>query len=152
MVPTKQAKKKEEVTAIVAGKRFSLVQNLEMISKVEAGESMTAVGRFYNLNESTVRTTMKYKDHIKKAVEDSSPRARANVVKVAHDAYIAPTERALDVWQEDCYRKRVPCTRPIVQATARRIYAQVLDNANVENRENPTFNASRGLFQNVYQC
>lgn len=48
MAPTKQAKKKDEVTDIIANnkfitkqKRFSMVQKLKMTSKVEDGESMT---------------------------------------------------------------------------------------------------------------
>ena len=71
MTPPKTRKEKG-VTAVVKDgklikkrKSFSLQEELEVIARVEAGEKLPVVGRFYSINESTVRCMVKSKDAIK---------------------------------------------------------------------------------------
>lgn len=49
---------------------LSLQEKLEMINKVEAGEKLSAVTRFFYINESAL--LMKSNDAIRKAVEEAS--------------------------------------------------------------------------------
>lgn len=93
-------KKQQEIMAVVMDdclikkcSTLSLLEKIKLIMRVEADESITAVARFYGRNESTIRTIIKNKESIRKAVEEQSPRAGANVVRVRHDPYVAPVEK-----------------------------------------------------------
>lgn len=88
------------------------------------------MGRFYSINESTVCTTVKCKDAIKKTVQGASPRA--NMMKVGHDPYVAVMEKALFLWVEDC--KELPCTMKVLMSRAHHIYSELLDKAEVQDR------------------
>ena len=112
--------------------------------RVEAGESKCLVARHFNVNESTVRTVLKSTESLKKAVEDTSPRAVSHIMHVSKDRYISKMENALFEWLQDCYHKKLSCSRPVIQNRARDIYKELLDKDNVQDRSNFTFNASRG--------
>ncbi|MPC97942.1 hypothetical protein E2C01_093288 [Portunus trituberculatus] len=46
------------------------ILKLDIIAKVEAGEKLREVGRFYSIYESTVHNMMKCKDVIKNTVQE----------------------------------------------------------------------------------
>ena len=94
--------------------------------RVEAGESKCSVARHFNVNESTVRTVLKSKESLKKALEDTSPRAVSHVMQVSKDRYIGKMENALFEWLQDCYHKKLSCSRPVIQNRARDIYKPII--------------------------
>ncbi|MPC50336.1 hypothetical protein E2C01_044164 [Portunus trituberculatus] len=64
---------------------YAFEEKLNIIAKVEAGEDLHDVARFYSDNESRVHNSVKCKDAIKSTVQQALPRARDYIVEVAHD-------------------------------------------------------------------
>ena len=154
MPPKRKRSSEEGVTAIVKGgklskkqRTFTITEKSEIVHRVEAGELMAGVARFYSVNESTVCTMMKKKEEIKQAFIEASPRALSNIYLIPQDPYIPKMEKALFVWMEDCRQRNICCNMPIVMEMARSIYSELLDKDGVEDRSKFKFVASRGWLE-----
>lgn len=59
---------------------------------------------------------------MKNTSDDASPRATCNVVRLAHDPFVPPMEKAVYLWMQDCYPKDLSVTTFNIMLTARTMY------------------------------
>ena len=101
------------------------------------------------MNESTIRTIYKSKQAITQAFTDVAPRAVSHVIRLHKDPFIVKMEKALFIWLQDCYRKRLGVTTSRMQSQACSLYKKVVDDSDVENKEDYKFNGSQGWLDNL---
>lgn len=84
---------------------FTLQEKLDIIFLYEELSQVRSCELWadFTVLMSTVCTMVKSKDAIRNTVEVSSPRAQANIVKLAHDPYVLMMEKSLFMWMEDCW-------------------------------------------------
>lgn len=122
---------------------MSLAEKIKVLDKLRAGESATAVGRLFNVNESTVRSIKKTEKSIRESVAASAP-VSAKIVSQVRNKSLEETENALSVWLEDMSQKRVPISSALIRAKAKKIF----DKFPRDSESSFDFQASKGWFEN----
>lgn len=118
-----------------------------MIKKIYDGASFAGVGREFGVNESTIRSIYKARGDIMNAFTDAAPRSVNRIVRVHKDAFIQPMEKAVYLWMQDCYSKRLPVSTKRIQDRAKQIYKSLVELSDVVDKEKYTFQGSRGWVQ-----
>jgi hypothetical protein len=66
---------------------MTLSSKIELLDKLSKGESLVSVANHYHINESTVRSTKKSEENIRRSVSESSPIA-AKICSITRDVKI----------------------------------------------------------------
>ncbi|GFX97574.1 tigger transposable element-derived protein 1 [Trichonephila clavipes] len=72
------------------------------------GEGSTAIGKHFNLGESTVRAIKKNEAAIRKSVI-SGTKLSTKFASYTRDVLLERTERAIAIWIEEQVQRRIPC-------------------------------------------
>ncbi|XP_042225922.1 CENPB DNA-binding domain-containing protein 1-like [Homarus americanus] len=118
MAPKGASKTPAGVTPKCQKNVMTLQEKVELLNKLREGMSFAAVGRLYNLNESTVLTIKKWEKDICDAVSASAPRSAKHVSQVREKAMVK-MENALFLWIEDQHRKGVAVDSILIQEKAK---------------------------------
>lgn len=136
MAPTK---KKEKTVPKRKKVVLPLKVKKQMLDRLRLGESFASVARFFDVNESTVRSIKKSEEKIRNSIASTSLSA-----KIVRDPAIEKMEAALSLWIEDRNQKRVPLNGPLIRDKAMRLYAHFKEPG--EEHTEGRFQASEGWF------
>ncbi|XP_042218762.1 CENPB DNA-binding domain-containing protein 1-like [Homarus americanus] len=123
MAPKRASKTPAGATPKCQKKVMTLQEKVELLNKSREGMSFAAVGRLYNVNESTVRTIKKREKDICDAVSASAPRSAKHVSQVREKAMVK-MENALFLWIEDQHRKGVVVDSILIQEKAKSLHTR----------------------------
>ncbi|GFY18748.1 tigger transposable element-derived protein 1 [Trichonephila clavipes] len=88
---------------------ISLETKIAMLDRLRKGEGSTAVGKHFNLGESTVRAIKKNEATIRKLVI-SGTKLSTKFASYTRDVLLERTERAIAIWIEEQVQRRIPIT------------------------------------------
>ncbi|GFW53487.1 tigger transposable element-derived protein 1 [Trichonephila clavipes] len=80
-----------------------------MLDRLGKGEGSTAVGKHFNLGESTVRAIKKNEATIRKSVI-SGTKLSTKFASYTRDVLLERTERAIAIWIQEQVQRRIPIT------------------------------------------
>ncbi|GFT96971.1 tigger transposable element-derived protein 1 [Trichonephila clavipes] len=89
------------------GQSISLETKLAILDRLGKGEGSTAIGKHFNLGESTVRAIKKNEAAIRKSVI-SGTRLNTKFASYRRDVLLERTERAIAIWIEEQVQRRIP--------------------------------------------
>ncbi|XP_066969291.1 tigger transposable element-derived protein 1-like [Macrobrachium rosenbergii] len=92
---------------------MKLEEKVKVLDVLKEGKSFAVVGRYFNVNESTVRYIKKKEAEIRKSVS-MSYFGSAKTVATVQDKTIVKMESALVFWIKDCWKKNVPLDSNII--------------------------------------
>ncbi|XP_042213640.1 tigger transposable element-derived protein 1-like, partial [Homarus americanus] len=158
MAPKRASKTPAGATPKRQKKLMTLQEKVELLNKLKEGMLFTAVGRLYNVNESTVCTIKKREKDIYGAVSASIPHSAKHVSQVREKAMVK-MENALFLWIEDQHRKGVAVDSILIREKAKSLHKRFTPaaeepvpstNAATPTPETPPtpFQASKGWFDN----
>ena len=127
-----------------ARKMMTLQQKIELLDKLKRGDSAASVGRFYGINESTVRTIKKNEASIRASIASGTSKS-AKVTFLTRDHNLEKMEKALIIWMEDMSQKKAPLDTNMIQAKARSLHERLKQES---GGEGINFQASKGWFEN----
>ncbi|KAK9737621.1 CENP-B N-terminal DNA-binding domain [Popillia japonica] len=84
----------------------TLQEKIEILNMINKLQSIAAVARFYNLNESTIRSIKKKEADIRSAVAVANP-VGAKTLHQLRDPYVSRTEHAAFLWMQNSYKKGI---------------------------------------------
>ncbi|GFT38719.1 tigger transposable element-derived protein 1 [Trichonephila clavipes] len=90
---------------------ISLEMRIEILDRLGKGEGSTAIGKHFNLDESTVRAIKKNEAAIRKSVI-SGTKLSTKFASYTRDVLLERTDRAIAIWIEEQVQRRIPTTRP----------------------------------------
>ncbi|UYV66939.1 hypothetical protein LAZ67_4003389 [Cordylochernes scorpioides] len=133
------------------GIRFSAEGDLGSETKIiildclAKGERSTAIGKRYNLGESTIRAIKKNEAAIRRSVR-SGTNLSSKISSYSRGTLIEKTEKALVIWIEDLTQKRIPLDGHLIKMKALKFYKELKESEpSTSSREsNPQFSASTG--------
>lgn len=124
-------------------KVISIETKIQILNRLDNGQTATDIARSLDLNEATVRTIKRNETEIRRAGSlglsistKFTSRTRAPILE--------KMERALSIWIDDSYEKKIPLSQRIIQEKALRIYG--LLERNGEPSSSIDFVASNGWF------
>ncbi|GFX42931.1 tigger transposable element-derived protein 1 [Trichonephila clavipes] len=90
-------------------------------NRLGKGEGSTAIGKHFNLGESTVRAIKKNEAAIRKSVT-SGTKLSTNFASYIMDVLLERTERAIAIWIEEQVQRRIPVSGYLIQEKALQFY------------------------------
>lgn len=128
-------------------KVMTLIQKIEILDKLSAGQTPTSLGRLYNVNESTIRYIKKNEMHIRDSVKNSTP-SNAKSTGLIRGRVLTRMEKALTDWLLDMRHQNISVDSNVIRGRALSLYDHFRKaEKNPEQRNHP-FNASRGWYMN----
>lgn len=122
---------------------ISLETKIKILDRLQNGEKVTCIARNLNLNEATIRTIQKSEQKIRASVV-SGCSISSNMVSRPRAPIIEKMEKALNIWIDDCSKKRIQLDTNIIIQKSVRIYNYLKENG--ESAVNPDFVGSKGWF------
>lgn len=132
-------------TKIRRRKTLSFATKLEIIQRIEKGETLASVGRAFDLRTSTISTIMKGKNRILDYIKNSGSLDSCIVTK-RRGVVIEQTERLLKIWIDDCIRKNQNLSVADIKNKARNIYYELKKQIGEGVNGSESFVASNGWF------
>ncbi|GFT25581.1 tigger transposable element-derived protein 1 [Trichonephila clavipes] len=100
---------------------ISLETKIAILDCLGKGEGSTAIGKHFNLGESTVRAIKKNEATIRKSVI-SGTKLSTKFVSYTSDVLLERTERAIAIWNEEQVQRRIPVSGYFFQEKAHQFY------------------------------
>ena len=137
----KMSKRKCEEVVKKTRNAVTLEKKLKIIEKIESGEKFTAVGRYFKLPESTVRSIVKQTDKIKKTSESVTP-ITATKTSRTRCFLMTEMENLLSNWIEDLNQNHMPVSTQIIMNKSLSLF----DHLKSQHGGEEVFKASKGWF------
>lgn len=153
MAPTAKATKapgKTAKTRKTDKKRNSvdLAKKIKILDRLREGLGAAAVGREFEMGESTVRGIKKLEDKIRKSV---SAGASISLSKTSHarNPLFEKMEKMLNIWIEDMNQRNMPLNGECIRMKAKRIFDHLCQEATAAGNDGVLqFSASKGWLDN----
>ncbi|GFW40280.1 tigger transposable element-derived protein 1 [Trichonephila clavipes] len=100
---------------------ISLETKIAILDRLGKGEGSTAIGKHFNLGESTVRAIKKNEAAIRKSVI-SGTKLSTKFASYTRDVVLERTERAIVIWMEEQVQRRIPVSGYLIQEKALQFY------------------------------
>lgn len=129
-------------------KTVSLATKILVLDRLREGVSGAAIGREFELGESTVRGIKKIEDKIRKSV---TAGATVSLSKTSHarNPLFEKMEKMLNIWIEDKNRRNMPLNGECIRIKAKRIYDHISqEEMTLLDGVVPKFSASKGWLDN----
>ncbi|GFV29880.1 tigger transposable element-derived protein 1 [Trichonephila clavipes] len=94
---------------------------MAILDRLGKGEGSTAIGKHFNLGESTVRAIKKNEAAIRKSVI-SGTKLSTKFASYTRDVLLERTERAIAIWIEEHVQRRIPVSGYLIQEKALQFY------------------------------
>ncbi|GFT55166.1 hypothetical protein TNCV_1433491 [Trichonephila clavipes] len=96
---------------------ISLETKIAILDRLGKGEGSTAIGKHFNLGESTVRAIKKNEAAIRKSVV-SGTKLNTKFASYTRDVLLERTERAIAIWIKEQIQRRIPVSSYLIQEKA----------------------------------
>ncbi|GFW45346.1 tigger transposable element-derived protein 1 [Trichonephila clavipes] len=96
---------------------ISLETKIAILDCLGKGEGSTAIGKHFNLDESTTRAIKKNEASIRKSVI-SGTKLSIKFASYTRDVLLERTERAIAIWIEEQVQRRIPVSGYLIQEKA----------------------------------
>ncbi|GFU78965.1 tigger transposable element-derived protein 1 [Trichonephila clavipes] len=100
---------------------ISLETKIAILDRLGKGEGSTAIGKHFNLGESTVRAIIKNEAAIRKLVI-SGTKLSTKFASYIRDVLLERTERAIAIWIEEQVQRRIPVSGYLIQEKTLQFY------------------------------
>ncbi|GFV75429.1 tigger transposable element-derived protein 1 [Trichonephila clavipes] len=123
---------------------ISLETKIAILDRLGKGEGSTAMGKHFNLGESTVRAIKKNKAAIRKSVI-SGTKLSTKFASYIRDVLLERTERAIAIWIEEQVQ-RIPVRGYLIQEKALQFYKSMKQSepSTSTSQAGKEFSASKG--------
>ncbi|XP_069959859.1 uncharacterized protein [Cherax quadricarinatus] len=153
MAPKRAATAIDEPTPKRSKKVMNLEDKVKLLDKCKAGYlSNSAIGKLFDVNESTVRSIKKNEVKIRAALASTAPPSAKQVSQVRNSA-MCKMESALFVWISDQNRKGNPINSKVIRSKGKTLYDMLASDEASTSAEpgrptitHPDFLASKGWF------
>ncbi|GFY26148.1 tigger transposable element-derived protein 1 [Trichonephila clavipes] len=108
---------------------ISLETKIAILYRLGKGEGSTAIGKHFNLGESTVRAIKKNEAAIRTLVI-SGTKLSTKFASYTRDVLLERTERAIAIWIEEQVRRRIPVSGYLIQEKALQFYKSMKQERN----------------------
>lgn len=122
-------------------KVLNIADKVKIINLLKEGEKVAAVGRKFNISESSVRTIRDNREKILKSAADLGSHTHLN--KVVRNLNIVKMEEMLIVWIQDLIHKKIPVDTRVIRIQASEFYAHL----ETKSPTKESFTASKGWFE-----
>jgi hypothetical protein len=123
---------------------LTLETKLNIIQRLENGETAASLGRLYNVNESGIHTIKKNAERIRNCVAQSCLLAAKKTVRV-RNPLLEKIEKMLAVWVEDQNKKKMTVNSRIIRTKGLKLYEH-LEKRHRDSSAAEPFAASKGWF------
>ncbi|GFU88310.1 tigger transposable element-derived protein 1 [Trichonephila clavipes] len=100
---------------------ISLETKIAILDRLGKGEGSTAIGKHFNLGESTVRAIKKNEAAIRNSVI-SGTKLSTKFASYIRDVLLERTERAIAIWIEEQVQRRISVSGYLIQEKALQFY------------------------------
>ncbi|GFU80942.1 tigger transposable element-derived protein 1 [Trichonephila clavipes] len=140
--PTKYAPNTRERKKPINDSQFRWKRILDRLGK---GEGSTAIGKHFNLGESTVRAIKKNEAAIRKSAT-SGTKSSTKFASYTTDVLLERTERAIAIWIEEQVQRRIPVSGYLIQEKALQFYKSMKQSepSTSPSQAGKEFSASKG--------
>ncbi|GFV63911.1 tigger transposable element-derived protein 1 [Trichonephila clavipes] len=104
---------------------ISLETKIAILDRLGKGEESTAIGKHFNLGESTVRAIKKNEAAIRKSVI-SGTKLSSKFTSYTRDVLLERTERAIAIWIEEQVQRKIPGECATADEGAAKIFPEEL--------------------------
>ncbi|GFW30827.1 tigger transposable element-derived protein 1 [Trichonephila clavipes] len=124
---------------------ISLETKIAILYRLGKGEGSTAIGKHFNLGESTVRAIKKNEAAIRKSVI-SGTKLSTKFASYTRDVLLERTERAIAIWIEEQVQRRIPVSGYLIQEKALQFYKSMKQSepSTSTSQAGKEFSASKG--------
>ncbi|GFS49758.1 tigger transposable element-derived protein 1 [Trichonephila clavipes] len=132
-------KKKHQIQSI------SLETKIAILDRLGKGEGSTVIGKHLNLGESTVRAIKKNEAAIRKSVI-SGTKLSTKFASYTRDVLLERTERAIAIWIEEQFQRRIRVSGYLIQEKALQFYKSMKQSepSTSTSQAGKEFSASKG--------
>lgn len=124
---------------------LTLEAKLDIIERLERGQTAASLGRLYNVNESSIRTIRKSADKIRSSIAHSCSPAAKKSLRV-RNPLLEKMEMMLVTWMEDQKGKNMTVSTTAIRAKALKLYKELQQEDGGSSATEP-FMASKGWFE-----
>ncbi|GFY04233.1 tigger transposable element-derived protein 1 [Trichonephila clavipes] len=124
---------------------ISLETKIAILDRLGKGEGSTAIGKHFNLGESTVRAIKKNEAAIRKSVI-SGTKLSTKFASYTRDVLLERTERAIAIWIGEQVQKKIPVSGYLIQEKALKFYKSMKqsEQSASTSKAGKVFSASKG--------
>ncbi|GFX87781.1 tigger transposable element-derived protein 1 [Trichonephila clavipes] len=131
---------------------ISLETKIAILDRLGKEEGSTAIGKHFNLGESTVRAFKKNEAAIRKSVI-SGTKLSTKFASYTRDVLLERTERAIAIWIEEQVQRRIPVSGYLIQEKALQFYKsmKLSEPSTYTSQAGEEFSASKGWLTGFFK-